>query len=64
MSGGWGGAQWVLATWMVVILLFPVSCRVAGFASRSGRDWGLWYATKVIDTVVLTAVLAWGGFWS
>lgn len=63
----WGGAQWVLATWMMLSgTVFPAIG--AYYRSSQGslnkeQHAGFWMY-KIISAVTLFAVLSWGGFWS
>ena len=61
----WGGAQWVLATWMIVGLLCPPLVRGARLHdARDTTSWQGFYASKVLDCCVLALILLWGGFWN
>ena len=64
----WGGAQWVLATLLVVATVLPILVKVSGLAdalatTRPG-SWGVRFAVNTINRIGLVVVLWWGGFWS
>jgi hypothetical protein len=58
----WGGAQWVLATLMIMATLLPIGAKCAGISKRD--DWLYWYVGQVLVRLGLVGILAWGGFWS
>lgn len=66
----WGGAQWVLSTWLVLtVVFFPLVIRMSGvtFGGRrraAAPEWFGWFLSKVSDAVVLVLILWWGGFWA
>lgn len=69
MTGAWGGAQWVLATLLVVMTIAPPVLR-KGLALNGvtlkmtwTQYWGE-HLGRVATYVVLTLILWWGGFWS
>ncbi|MBP1179987.1 hypothetical protein JOE48_001951 [Methylobacterium sp. PvR107] len=64
MTAHWGGAQWVLATVLMLATLAPIAVRAAGLSRKSSREWGGWYAGQLLGRAALIAVLAWGGFWN
>lgn len=63
MTEHWGGAQWVLATLMVVGAVLPMPFRMAGLSKKSAVDWAGWYIGSLLEKVSLAALLWWGGFW-
>lgn len=63
MSEAWGGAQWVLAAYLMVCFTAPVLVRVAGYSNKAPAQWLGWYVGRTLDITALTLVLGWGGFW-
>jgi len=63
MDGHWGGAQWILAFWLVLrVTMFPViGTMLKDDAKPSSR--GVRYTTIVLSVATLIVVLWWGGFW-
>ncbi|GEL44238.1 hypothetical protein MEX01_48290 [Methylorubrum extorquens] len=64
MTETWGGAQWLLAFWLLFGLLAPVAVRAAGLGTKPPGAWLAWYGARAVSIGTLAAVLAWGGFWS
>lgn len=64
MTATWGGAQWVLATLMIIATVVPIAVRAAGLSRRSNTDFVAWYTSEFATRIALVAILWWGGFWS
>lgn len=66
----WGGAQWVLLTWVFMMnLMVPAVLRAGGVTGKDGQrasatKWAGFYLSKVISATALITVLWWGGFFS
>lgn len=63
MREAWGGAQWLLAAYLIFCLAGPVLVRVAGYSNKAPGRWLGWYMGRTLDIVALTLILGWGGFW-
>ena len=65
MTEHWGGAQWVLATWMVIFSVLPTMLRIAKPNPETSRmEWCGAELSRWMQRLTLIAVLYWGGFWS
>lgn len=68
MTADWGGAQWVLATWLVLNVVAPPLLRAAMIRQgyQPENDTAHYIGRRVFDLIgklALVALLAWGGFW-
>lgn len=70
VTDDWHGAQWVLATWLVLNVVVPPILRAAlirqGYEPEAGKDNARYIGARVADLMAklaLVGVLYWGGFW-
>lgn len=65
----WGGAQWVLVTWLTLEVIVPPLLRFGMMMDGSYRPKNSnaeFIGRRVADLtgkLVLVAILYWGGFW-
>jgi hypothetical protein len=59
----WGGAQWTMFLLLAFGLIVPLAVRVSDINDKPPTEWLGFYLGRIAESLVLTTILAWGGFW-